>query len=74
MRCRFIKAGVTADNMEDMYVAAHKAIRANPARQAKDKKEHKTVVKGRRQPLSRQQRADRVKQKMAAFERKLADE
>jgi len=29
---RYIKAGVTADSLEDMYTAAHAAIRANPAR------------------------------------------
>jgi large subunit ribosomal protein L5e len=70
----FIKAGISADKVVPMYEAAHKAIRANPAREAKGKKVHKTVVKGRRQPLSRQQRQDRVKQKMAAFERKIAAE
>ena len=68
---RYIKEGVTADKIEDMYTNAHKAIRANPAREKKDKK-FNTVVKGRRAPMSRQQRADRVKQKMAAFERKIA--
>jgi large subunit ribosomal protein L5e len=71
---RFLKAGITADNMTAMYENAHKKIRADPARAKKEKKEYNTVVKGRRQRLSRQQRQDRVKQKMAAFERKLAAE
>jgi len=68
---RYIKEGITADKIEDMYTEAHKAIRANPAR-VKNEKKFNTVVKGRRAPMSRQQRADRVKQKMAAFERKIA--
>lgn len=29
---QYIKAGITADNMEEMYQGAHAAIRANPAR------------------------------------------
>jgi large subunit ribosomal protein L5e len=63
----YIKNGINADSMEDMYTSAHSKIRADPARKAGDKKEHKTVVKGRRSRLSRQQRQDRVKQKIASF-------
>lgn len=63
----YIKNGINADSMEDMYTSAHSKIRADPARKAGDKKEHKTVVKGRRGRLSRQQRQDRVKQKIASF-------
>jgi len=71
---KYIAAGIKADGMKDMYEAAHAAIRKNPARAPASKKEHKTVVKGRRARLSRQQRQDRAKQKIAAFERKLAAE
>ena len=71
---RFIKNGITADKVVDMYAEAHKKIRADPSRAKKDGKEHKTVVKGRKQRMSRQQRQDRVRQKMAAFERKIAQE
>merc|ERR1712072_1029993 len=35
---KFIKAGVTADGMEEMYLNVHKAIRANPAAKAAKKK------------------------------------
>lgn len=34
---RYIKEGVTADNMEDVYKKAHAAIRADPNRQVKPK-------------------------------------
>ena len=57
-----------------MYQNAHKKIRADPSRAKKDGKEHKTVIKGRKQRMSREQRQDRVRQKMAAFERKIAQE
>jgi len=35
---RFIKAGVTADGMEDMYLGVHKAIRASPEHKPTKKK------------------------------------
>merc|ERR1712216_1117094 len=35
---KFIKAGVTADGMEEMYLNAHKAIRANPEAKLTKKK------------------------------------
>merc|ERR1711862_393558 len=36
---RFIKNGITADNMEDMYKKAHAAIRADPAHKPSVKKD-----------------------------------
>jgi len=36
---RFIKNGITADNMEDMYKKAHSAIRADPAHKPSVKKD-----------------------------------
>merc|ERR1719402_159059 len=36
---RFIKLGVTSDELEGMYKKAHAAIRADPTRQAKPKKQ-----------------------------------
>lgn len=68
----YLKNGLDADKLEDMYAAAHKKIRENPVRPAGEKKKHNTVIKGRRQAMSRQQRQDRVKQKIASFERTLA--
>lgn len=48
---RFLKAGLTADDMEDMYKEAHQKIRADPVRPKKEKKEYNTVIKGRRQRM-----------------------
>lgn len=70
---RFIKAGVTADKLEEMYASAHKAIRANPARETKDKKEvaHK---KFHRSKADNAQRKARVEQKKKAYLAKQAQE
>jgi large subunit ribosomal protein L5e len=67
----YIKAGVSAGDMEQMYKDAHAKIRENPDRAAKSDAKHNTVVKGRKKRLSRQQRQDRVKQKIASFHHKL---
>jgi large subunit ribosomal protein L5e len=64
---QYIKHGITADKIEDMYKAAHAAIRADPSRAAKSGVKHNTVVKGRVARRSRQQRQDRAKQKIASF-------
>jgi large subunit ribosomal protein L5e len=67
---QYIKAGIGADDLEGMYTKAHEAIRADPSRAAKSDAKHNTVVKGRKKRLSRQQRQDRVKQKIASFHHK----
>ena len=73
---QFIKAGVNADNLEEMYQKAHDAIRANPVRQASAKAEVTThgSKKFRRTPLNKKQRDDRVRQKIASFEYRLAQQ
>ncbi|KAJ2157244.1 60S ribosomal protein L5, partial [Coemansia sp. RSA 552] len=65
---RFIKAGIEADDLEDMYSKAHAAIRADPSFKPTEKK---ADGKGRRlqTPLNSKQRKDRVRQKIAAFQR-----
>jgi len=63
---QFIKAGVTADNMEEMYEKAHAAIRADPKAKDKVQKEVKTK-RWNRSKMSLAQRNDRVKQKKATF-------
>merc|ERR1711939_580694 len=78
---RFIKAGVTADGMEDMYLGVHKAIRASPEANLtkekieggfrytdKDGKEH--FVNRRKRSLS--QRKNRVAQKKAFVRNQIA--
>jgi len=69
---RFIKNGVTADKLEDMYKNCHSAIRADPSPKAKVAKEVK-VKRWNRSKLSYAQRNDRVKQKKAAFLKKLLE-
>jgi len=67
---QYIKNDVTSENIKEMYEKAHAAIRANPARKATEKKDFKGFKpKGRKARLSRQQRADKVKQKLASFNR-----
>merc|ERR1711959_273626 len=42
---RFIKAGVTADGMEDLYLSVHKAIRADPKAKITKKKKPADLTK-----------------------------
>lgn len=63
----YIKEGVEPDSLEDMYQAAHAAIREDPAPQATEKKVPEKQVRHQRPKMSREQRADRVKQRMATF-------
>jgi len=68
----YIKAGLTSDNLEEKFTQCHAKIRANCARPAKSDKKYNYVIKGKRGKMSRQQRVDRVKQKLAAWSKKLA--
>ncbi|XP_048869524.1 60S ribosomal protein L5-like [Brienomyrus brachyistius] len=63
---RFIKNGVTADSVEEMYKKAHAAIRENPIHEKKPRKEVKKK-RWNRAKLSLAQRKDRVAQKKASF-------
>ncbi|XP_023663149.1 large ribosomal subunit protein uL18-like [Paramormyrops kingsleyae] len=63
---RFIKNGVTADSVEEMYKKAHTAIRENPVHEKKPRKEVKKK-RWNRAKLSLAQRKDRVAQKKASF-------
>ncbi|KAJ2399868.1 60S ribosomal protein L5, partial [Coemansia sp. RSA 2530] len=66
---RFIKAGVAADDLEEMYAAAHKAIRADPAAKPTAKKTAAEYTRRRQTPLNAKQRKDRVRQKIESFKR-----
>lgn len=68
----YIKMGVTPDAVEAMYKKAHGAIREDPKPKDKVKKDVK-VKRWNRSKFSLQQRRDRVKQKKAAFLKKLAE-
>jgi len=71
---QFVKNGITADLVEDMYKKAHAAIRENPVKMAKAKKEApkdaKKPKRFNRKKLSLAQHRDRVKQKKATYLKK----
>jgi len=75
---RYIDAGITAGDLEDLYTKAHAAIRADPSK-ARDSKERgnsktRSSAKGTDYPkkrftrakISKQQRKNRIKQKLTA--------
>lgn len=70
---RFIKNGLTPDNLEEMYRKGHAAIRADPESKAKPTKEVK-VKRWNRAKMTKVQREDRIKQQKAAFIKKLQAE
>eukprot|EP01137_Pigoraptor_chileana_P005002 Opistho-2@47461 len=69
---QYIKAGVTADKIEDLYKAAHDKIRADPTHKPTTKKSAEKKNFGKKR-LSLQQRKDRVKQLKAAHLRAKAE-
>eukprot|EP00499_Haloplacidia_sp_CaronLabIsolate_P005367 CAMPEP_0196781220 /NCGR_PEP_ID=MMETSP1104-20130614/9290_1 /TAXON_ID=33652 /ORGANISM="Cafeteria sp., Strain Caron Lab Isolate" /LENGTH=306 /DNA_ID=CAMNT_0042151441 /DNA_START=19 /DNA_END=939 /DNA_ORIENTATION=+ len=67
----YIKAGVSADDLEDLYTSVHKAIRERPDAKAKKVREHDLKYK-RPTRRSLAQRKDRVRQKLAARAARIA--
>lgn len=67
---QYIKLGINADDIEEIYKKAHATIRANPERKAKPEK---IVVKKRwnRAKMNLKERRNRIKQKKAAVIKKL---
>jgi len=63
---QYIKNGITADNIEEMYKKAHAAIRSGPQPLEKKQKEVK-VKRWNRAKTSLKQKRDRVKQKKASY-------
>lgn len=63
----YIKAGVTPDSLEDMYTAAHAAIREDPTPKPTTKNVPEVQKRYHRVKMSREQRRDRVRQKMNSF-------
>lgn len=63
---RYIKEGITEDNIKEIYEKAHAAIRANPERPTKAKKDVAKVDYRKSKKLSVQQRKARIKQKLLA--------
>jgi len=69
----FIKNGVSADSVEGMYTKCHSTIREDPSQKAKADKKVKTK-RWNRAKMSKKQREDRVRQKKAAYLKKLEEE
>lgn len=69
---QYIKHGITADNIEEIYQKAHKAIREDPEHKPSSKESYKGK-RHNRAKMSLQQRRDRVKQKKEAYLKKLQE-
>jgi large subunit ribosomal protein L5e len=64
----FIKQGITAEDVEDMYTAAHEAIRADPSAKAAEKKGKPAKPYRRPTALNKKQRLNKINEAKAAFE------
>jgi len=71
---RFIAAGISADSLEPMYQRAHEQIRQNPmiAKKTKPEVTEHASKKFRKTKMNNKQRKDRVRQKIASFNARLA--
>lgn len=69
---KYIKEGVTPENIEEIFKKAHAAIRANPEHKANGKEKFKGK-RFARAKKSLAQRRDTANQKKAAFRKKLAE-
>jgi large subunit ribosomal protein L5e len=70
---QYIKLGIEADGIEEMYKKAHEAIRADPEAKPKEKREVK-AKRWNRAKMSLAQRKDRVRLKKASFLRANQDD
>jgi large subunit ribosomal protein L5e len=68
---RYIKNGITADDVEDMYRNAHAAIRKDPSAIAKKPRQEKPKAYNKKR-MSLSQRKDRVKQKLNTMAARVA--
>ncbi|RIA93070.1 hypothetical protein C1645_735842 [Glomus cerebriforme] len=72
---KFIEAGIGADDLEDLYKAAHAKIRADPAFKPKEKKDYKeSFKKYKKYRLNLKQRRNKVEQKIAAYKRSIEED
>lgn len=72
---QYIKQGLTADKIEDMYKKAHEAIRADPSPAPKKTEKRKGVKPKRwnKKKLTLASRKDRIAQKKKAFLEKIKE-
>lgn len=66
----YVKAGIKADDLQNVWAKVHKNIRADPTHKATTKKVPQTQKHFRKVKKSLAQRKDTVRQKIAAHERK----
>merc|ERR1712060_448252 len=72
---RYIKEGIGADDLEEIYRKAHEAIRADPSRAPKKEfKGTKYAGEFKRKKLTFEQRRERVKKKIEELLAKAAEE
>lgn len=64
---QYIKNGITASSIVDLYKKAHEAIRANPEHVKEPKKKEPVKKRWNRAKLSLSERKNRVAQKKASF-------
>ena len=72
---KYIELGIEPDALEELYTAAHAKIREDPSPKKAaplSKADKEALKKYKAQPRNAKQRANRVAQKIAAFERKMA--
>lgn len=68
---QYIKNGINADQVEELYKKAHDAIRADPVRKAKPAKTEVKKKRWNRAKLSLAERKNNVAQKKASFLKKM---
>uniref|UniRef100_A0A7S3A0Z5 Large ribosomal subunit protein uL18 C-terminal eukaryotes domain-containing protein n=3 Tax=Rhodosorus marinus TaxID=101924 RepID=A0A7S3A0Z5_9RHOD len=71
---KYIAAGIGPDEIEDMYLEAHKKIRENPAAFPKEKDESRTHRQWREKKITLEQRRENVKTKIASLMQAAAEE
>jgi large subunit ribosomal protein L5e len=70
---RYIKAGISGDNLVDTIKKTHAAIRAKPEREAKKSSKESERKRWGRKKFSLAQRKDRIRQKLETMAKKAAE-
>jgi len=68
---RYVKHGITADELEDMYKKAHEKIRENPLREKKEKKTYANKRRFTAKRLTGDERRQKVRVEKAKFLKKI---
>jgi len=68
---RYVKHGITADELEDMYKKAHEKIRESPLREKKEKKTYANKRRFTAKRLTGEERRQKVRAEKAKFLKKI---